>query len=139
MFTSMFINVHLCLHLCSSDYVHLLCLCSSDYVHLCSFLFTFMFIFVYIYVHQTMFICCVYVHQMFINVQRKYQNYRFCVVVYLDNIHIPYHKNLASEDSRRPLPEVLHESINFQNYSNPYILGPVRSEFFIYELHLILC
>ena len=37
------------------------------------------------------------------------------------------YKNIASEDSRRPLTEILHESIDFQNCSKPYILGSVRS------------
>ena len=36
------------------------------------------------------------------------------------------HKNLASEDSRRPLTEILHESIDFQNFSKSYILCSVR-------------
>ena len=31
------------------------------------------------------------------------------------------YKNLASEDSRCPLTEILHESIDFQNCSKSYI------------------
>ena len=62
LFTSMFIDVHLCLHLCSSDYVHLLCLCSSDYVHF------------YLHLCSSVFIrCSSNVHHMFINVHRKSQ------------------------------------------------------------------
>ena len=35
-------------------------------------------------------------------------------------------KNLASEDSRRPLTEILNESIYFKNCSKSYILCSVR-------------
>ena len=40
-------------------------------------------------------------------------------------------KNLASEDSRRPLPEILHDNIDFINCSKFYILGSEWSQLFI--------
>ena len=57
----------------------------------------------------------------------------------MQNLELIAEKNLASGDSSRPLTEILHESIDFQNCSEPYILGSVWSNLFIDILHLILC
>ena len=40
----------------------------------------------------------------------------------MKNLLQPQNKNIKNEDIRRPFPEILHNSIDFQNYSKVYTL-----------------
>ena len=41
----------------------------------------------------------------------------------MKNLLQPQNKNIKNKDIRRPFPEILHNSIDFQNCSKHYILG----------------